>query len=157
MGSMQYGGHKEHAEFLVTVSESVATFEMTGLATRESVISALAAVFAYEPRPDVLAAVAHYDRCHLDTSVLDLMSIYGAVAQSGLPARVPTALVVQPPMLDIARAYCRRQGTLGILREAFTDRRLARAWALDMAALLRAQRNHPTTTSTVDTPTIIVQ
>lgn len=124
----------------VTVRSGVAIFEINGEANRHSVIDALQAVFAVAPKPAVHAAVACYDKASVSLQLWDLMAVYLACKEGGLPTHVPTAIVVRDDVIGPVDDYCARQATHGVLRAAFTDRTKAIEWATDMAALIEAQR-----------------
>jgi hypothetical protein len=138
MGSEQYGPAR--AEVSITIESGIATFEISGTATRQSVLIALQDAYAIDDKPIVYAAIAQYDRADAAVSMSDLMAIYADVQQSGLPANIPTALVVSPASLPAARDYCRLQGAGGVMRAAFLDRDEARQWAERQAGLFRLER-----------------
>lgn len=124
----------------VTVSARLAVFEFTGRATRDTIIASLSDVFKVKQWSPVSAAIALYDRADVDLSPWDWMAIYAACKEGGLPASLPTAIVVKPSDQESVLQYCRRQASHGILRSAFVSRNAAKAWASDIAALIDAQR-----------------
>jgi hypothetical protein len=130
----------ESAIIKVIVSDGIAVFDIRGSASRTSVIDALKPIFEISPQPHIRAALACYDRADATLQIWDLMAIYMACKEGCLPTHVPTAVVVKPDVYEPVRDYCTRQATHGVLRAAFTDRGQAMDWALDMAALIEAQR-----------------
>jgi hypothetical protein len=123
----------------VTVSNKLALFEVTGHATRDSVIDGLSAVIKLTPRPDVVAAIAMYDQADLELTLWDWMAIYQACESSGLPANIPVAIVVSDDAFEQVRSYCAKQAGSGVLRAVFTDRQAAMVWVTEMAGLIAAQ------------------
>jgi hypothetical protein len=122
----------------LSIKASVAYFEFSGRTSSASVIAGLQKFYGIPPqdRPSVLAAIAFYDRSDPSMTAMDLLTIYTDVVRSGLPADIPTAIVVPERLLADASRYTHLQLRAGVLRAAFTDRVEAKRWISDQVARL---------------------
>ncbi len=131
-----------HAEYSLTIRSSIALFEASGTLTRKSAMAALQRFYEVYPndRPEVTGVVVMYDRCQLQTTMVDLVAIYKDIAAHGLPVDVPLALVVPDWAYGLAKEYCDHQRHSGVIRDAFLCRDAALDWVERQVALLELQR-----------------
>jgi hypothetical protein len=131
-----------HAEYSLAIRSSIAFFEASGTLTRKSAMAALQRFYEVYPndRPEVTGVVVMYDRCNLQTTMVDLVAIYKDIAAHGLPIDVPLALVVPEWAYGLAKEYCDHQRNSGVIRDAFRCRELAQEWVERQVALLELQR-----------------
>lgn len=131
------------ARYSLTIKSSIACFEASGTVTRKSASAALQRFYdAYQvERPDVTGAVVMYDRCDLQTTMIDLVAIYKDIVAHGLPIdRLPLALVVPEWAYGLAKEYCEHQRHAGVIRDAFRCRDTAVEWVEHQVALIELQR-----------------
>lgn len=136
MDTRLYGTLNAEAHLTVTIDSGIALFDVAKNATMKSIKEAIRSLRDAATRPNVFASVACYENCEIGAGLIDLLDIYQAIRETGFPTRIPTALVVVPSQLDAARCYSQLQAARGIIGAAFTDRRSAIDWALEMAALI---------------------
>lgn len=131
-----------HAEYRVAIRSSIAFFEASGTLTRKSAMAALQRFYEIRPadRPLITGAVALYDRCNLQMTMVDLVAIYKDMVDSGFPSEVPAALVVPEWAYGLAKEYCEHQRNSGVIRDAFLCRDAALDWVEGQVALLELQR-----------------
>lgn len=130
------------AEYALTIRSSIACFEASGTITRKSAAAALKRFYEAYPleRPDVTGAIALYDRCNLQATMVDLFLIYKDAVDNGLPMDVPVAVVVPEWAYGLAKEYCELQRQAGVIRDAFRSRDAAMEWVEQQAALVVLQR-----------------
>jgi len=81
-------------------------------------------------------AVLMYEQAIITSPLQDIARVVYEFDPSRAMAKTPAALIVAPGLLELALEHCRCMRAHGYSRAAFVDRKSARKWAAERAAIL---------------------